>query len=1371
MWKYVRGLSLVGLLAGFVVAMPTQAQEPFVQVHAFPPAPADQPGLLFYLSGDHGFTADYAAGGVPAPNFQSDVKILPGGSKGSYIQCGNTQLLSYWAPGNIYAQRGTLAFDWRSRDPVDATEFPIFRVGYADHSSWDMVWLRIDYNGHGFDAFVTDVNLGRTRVSYTMPDFPKPNEWVHLALAWDENTGIKFYVNGKLAGAKAATGMFDAALDQFGPHSRIIGPTGVESSYNFDRGGDIDELRIYDRALSAENIATLAKDDVPQNLPPKPQSFATAEVQKEWWYHYGWNRPGDIATPLASPFTTVRKVEIHDVYDLKRWWWRATDGIRETTWPGVYNRSRLTGRNDYFQLPDWDTYSVSGKSVTFFMPDERWNHLEIEGGAWGSMVLEAHSLETEKDNSTTLFERPQGQERTFHQFDTPITGQKLLFTNVEQEEPIGELSAYYVHPGKEPDGILKLSYRLTGSVAPTDNPSLDTLVNFIQGRYPADQRQTLVAMPAGGGRGRRGGPPLVSETEVAAEPEEVGTEGAGAVAGAGSKETGGAARPSSNIAAPASPGGRVRRGGGAEQGSPRGRTQTGLPIVHLLISVDLRDLRSGGGRGGGSTWQNMDGGLDGIAIDLPALRMKPTHGEYIPMNIQVKDPLWPLRDMLDFSFSVKPNEPHTLWLDTRDRILPNDKSFYLTISSASPEFGAASLEGAEIRLIFKPRAEAIPEHVADRFTQVKDNYSNMVEEAVSSERLNAYNRFYADITDLLKVDPTNDLGLKYWYDANKEEVRPPYTQPTTPAGVPAWAALQVMDLDYFKRFVNWYIDNRQIENGEFGGGLSDDSDLTDIFPGLVFMGAKPEKITGSVDREMEAMYREGLVTNGLASGQYDELHSYEDGINVLGQMMLLDFGSPKELERAMVTAKRLEWLTGINAAGHRHIRSAYFSGSKMAEGGVWGWSKPRSYYILQTALSLVRFNGTPETRKMLLELSDGLLAHRKLGPNGRYTLNATINFKTDQSPGDAAAGVAVPAGGGAPGAQGGGGAPWFMFWPEYQWTGDTKYLQPLLDQGVASLQSINSDAMDMLHLRDTLGRQIATSAAAQGDGAGQFAWQVTGDTHYLEHVYRTQLEAEADREYINTEGSLWIDRVADGGGFNTGDLQRARLGGIVLQRDRIYPGNVVGWQFDAPARDESVAILIPEATPDHFKVLAYNLDDVPVRAHMTGWEINPGTWQITQGIEMPSPNGPADEPTAERGASTREVPFERSTSIDIILPPHVTTVLDLKLVQKSTPYWSRPDLGLDPEDVKVEGRRMVVTVHSVGAVDAPASYVVLRNAEGKVLGTAPVPALKAPLDLLPKTAVVTLTLPAGAVWKGGSVTIEGSGNLPEITQLNNRVQL
>ena len=112
--------------------------------------------------------------------------------------------------------------------------------------------------------------------------------------------------------------------------------------------------------------------------------------------------------------------------------------------------------------------------------------------------------------------------------------------------------------------------------------------------------------------------------------------------------------------------------------------QSGLPLVHILIPADLPGhSMPAGAELAATSWQNIDGGLDGIAIDLPALNLKPTHGEYIPMNIQIKDPLWPMRDMLDFNFSVKPDEPHTLWLDTRDRILPNDKSLYITIASAS----------------------------------------------------------------------------------------------------------------------------------------------------------------------------------------------------------------------------------------------------------------------------------------------------------------------------------------------------------------------------------------------------------------------------------------------------------------------------------------------------------------------------------------------------------------------------------------------------------------------------------------------------------------------------------------------------------------
>jgi hypothetical protein len=105
----VRVLFLLCLFAGIASTLQLKAQvdleyAPPSTVSILPPNPhASEPGLLFYLSGDKSFNADYAAGGNPVPNYVKDVKLVPNGVSGSYIQCGNTQLLSYWAPGNIYS--------------------------------------------------------------------------------------------------------------------------------------------------------------------------------------------------------------------------------------------------------------------------------------------------------------------------------------------------------------------------------------------------------------------------------------------------------------------------------------------------------------------------------------------------------------------------------------------------------------------------------------------------------------------------------------------------------------------------------------------------------------------------------------------------------------------------------------------------------------------------------------------------------------------------------------------------------------------------------------------------------------------------------------------------------------------------------------------------------------------------------------------------------------------------------------------------------------------------------------------------------------------------------------------------------------------
>ena len=220
-----------------------------------------------------------------------------------------------------------------------------------------------------------------------------------------------------------------------------------------------------------------------------------------------------------------------------------------------------------------------------------------------------------------------------HILATPIVGREIRFTNVEQEEPIGELSAYNVTAGVEPAGSKVIALQLTAH-AKNDSPSLAGLRAFISGRYPADEQSSMLALP----------------TDASVD-QAVAT-----------------------------------------VGHVTGKTGS-LPLVHVLIP---------------DTWDELSDGLDGIAIDLPALPLKPTNGDLVPFNIKVKDPLWPLRDMLDFTFSIKPGEARTLWLDLRDRLLPAGKGFHLAIASAAADFGPGVLEGVKIRLIRVARASVSP---------------------------------------------------------------------------------------------------------------------------------------------------------------------------------------------------------------------------------------------------------------------------------------------------------------------------------------------------------------------------------------------------------------------------------------------------------------------------------------------------------------------------------------------------------------------------------------------------------------------------------------------------------------------------------------
>lgn len=1245
-------------------------------------------GLLFYLSGEKGFQADYAAGRAE-PTFLNGVEIVSDGARGKGFSMAHfSQLFAYDAPGNMYAERGTLSFYWRPRDPVGKTPFILVQVGPSDHSDLIMNFMRIDYNGEGgIDAYVSDINLGLARVSYKSSTLPEAKKWYHIAFTWDETKGVRLYFDGALVGKKDTTAVFYSGLDQFGTGCRGITPHYVGSEGNFIRGGDFDEFQIYDRMLTDDQVARLSKGDVIKGLEPVVRDLGDPVWRDEWRLRYGWNRPGDTPPALVGRDVAVRKVELTDVYDLKQWYWKGTDGIRETTWPGVYNRSRLTGRHDYFVQPDWNCYSLSGKSVTYTVPDsEAWNHVEIAGAAYGSASFIDYDRETQAPAATKLFTRPIHQERTVNRLDRDRTGGKIRFDNDAQETPIGEFMLYHVTQGSPPEGITTLSYAIRGGVVP-DNPSLAPLVEFIGRRYLPDEASIAMALPSGA--------PTRPAEKRAAKP---------------------------------------------------------LPLVHVLIPFEFRnmDFATLGWYDNPNpprsyTWENIYGGLDGIAIDIPALNVKATHDGLFPMNVRILDPVWPDRTLMDFTFSVKPGEPHTLWLDTRDRVLPNGYPLYLTIAGAGQDFDAADLEGAAVRLVFKEYDDAAKEHVADRFIQVKDNASHFVEPGANSKKYRIYNRFSEDMQDLFRVDPHHELGRAYWYWKNPEQSRPPFVQKEPPAGVPLWAFRQIEHLKLLRHYVNWWIDERQIENGEFGGGLSDDGDLTPQFIGPALMGVDTDKITDSIRREMNAFFENGMITDGMPTIQTDELHTYEEGLQMLSQDMQLRFGDPVAVERLMDTARAYERITAVNSAGHRHIRSSFYSATKIADEGVWAYSYPYSYLIFHAGVSLVDYNGNPRAKKLLLEMADGLLAHRKKDERGNWYFESKIHLTDDTGTGRGI-GPAV-----------------HLLWAAWRWTGDRKYLDPIIYDGPGVMNTLNGDIMDVAGVRDTWRDQILSRTTPHSGGSlnRHLAWMLTGDKQYLEEYYADDIAQCSRMMYIYTEGHFWTDRVS----MPTRELQRSRLGGVAAMRSTLYTGNAVSWRFEAPHDGEDVAILVPVSSDDRLKIVAFNLRRDAVPATMTGWNVAPGEWEMTVGTDADG------DDTIDKPSRPEKVTFERSRSLDVVFQPRTTTVIEMKRVKKGVPLWNRPDLGIGVETVRMSGSTVRATVHNLGSVDSGETAIAVVDASGKIVASSAIPPIKAPVDLESKTADVTLSLPSGVSAAGLKLVIDPEEKVSELTRLNNAVSL
>jgi hypothetical protein len=483
-----------------------------------------------------------------------------------------------------------------------------------------------------------------------------------------------------------------------------------------------------------------------------------------------------------------------------------------------------------------------------------------------------------------------------------------------------------------------------------------------------------------------------------------------------------------------------------------------------------------------------------------------------------------------------------------------------------------------VRLKFKPAADAKAEHVADRLAQARDNLAFLVEEHDVSKRLARYARLDLELSDLLRVDPEEPARPRDVGRAQSRAAGPAVTVPTAPAGVPKWAFLQVEDLKRVRKFIEWWIDNRQVAYGDFGGGISDDDDLTQQWPPLALMGDIPDKTTASLNALVDAAYKNDMLPLGLGKIKTDELHSYEEAINAQGRGHVHQLRRSQGRRAADGDGPRLSTVMHKAEDGHVHAVSRFFSATDVSRDGPWGWSHPYSYLILHPGIVLADFNGDPTIKKLVIDLADGHMAHGKQDPDGTWRYPEDIHSATGQSRGELA-GKGARQRLGRPAVLG-------------RLALDRRREVPAAAEGrdghgkPARLDELNSDVIDMLGMRATWGAKLKARSPKGSDDPSRCTkpGDSTGDTKYLEKVYGDEITTAEQRMWMVTDAHWWSDRVE----LFSDILQRSRLGGMALRRNQMFPGHLVSWRFDTPTAAEDVGILVTGGQKS-FKVTGYNL--------------------------------------------------------------------------------------------------------------------------------------------------------------------------------------
>jgi len=148
-------------------------------------------------------------------------------------------------------------------------------------------------------------------------------------------------------------------------------------------------------------------------------------------------------------------------------------------------------------------------------------------------------------------------------------------------------------------------------------------------------------------------------------------------------------------------------------------------------------------------------------------------------------------------------------------------------------------------------------------------------------------------------------------------------------GAPAWAATQRDSLEGLADIIAWWIDHRQRENGDYGGGWGDDCEMWRWWT-PVLIGFESDKIRAAQAKFSRAIMGQSHMQQGYTTQMSDVEHTAEDSADAITPMMHLDPDNPEWQARARRLAELMQtrW-TGRNERGFLQFKSTYFTAEQV----------------------------------------------------------------------------------------------------------------------------------------------------------------------------------------------------------------------------------------------------------------------------------------------------------------------------------------------------------------------------------------------------------------------------------------------------------